>query len=402
MMPRLLVISPPCHEPVNRAVYRELAVRGIAVHLVVPKRHFVGGAWRDTRMVPAEGYELSHLDIRGRNLRLQRLVGLRSVVAGFAPSHVFVDADPASLLVLQAALAASGARLSALTAENMAFDARARLGEALSGGSLKGIVNVLAKTFMRVLSRTRLDRVFTLSDEGSRVVEASGLPATKLPLGFDPTLFFIQEPELRAQTRARLGLSAPTVAYFGRVVPEKGIHLLVDALAQLKDLDWHFLLDRFSGTGSGYVSEIADRIGERGLADRMVFFEARHEDMPDYMNAADIVVLPSISTPKWKEQYGRVIQEAQACGCTVIGSDSGAIPETMDGQGTLFAEGDIDALAKLLRSRITKAGPRDSAAAASARKNRSIQRQADILEAYLQGEDPGDREGVARQTRNCA
>ena len=170
MMPRLLVISPPCHEPVNRAVYRELAVRGIAVHLVVPKRHFVGGAWRDTRMVPAEGYELSHLDIRGRNLRLQRLVGLRSVVAGFAPSHVFVDADPASLLVLQAALAASGARLSALTAENMAFDARARLGEALSGGSLKGIVNVLAKTFMRVLSRTRLDRVFTLSDEGSRVV----------------------------------------------------------------------------------------------------------------------------------------------------------------------------------------------------------------------------------------
>ena len=383
MHPRLLVISPSCHEPVNRAVFRELAGRGITVHLIVPKRHFVSGAWRDTEIRQGEGYELSHLDIKGRNLRLQRFSGLRGVVKRFGPTHIYVDADPASLLIIQASIAASGARLSALTAENLPFNSRARFIDAIGTLNLKGIANVLVKTLLRRLSRVRLDHVFTLSDDGTQVMESAGFRATKLPLGYDPELFFIQDLDKRAKTRADLDLTKPTIAYFGRVVPQKGIHLLVDALAQLKNLQWQFLLDQFSSTTDTYLTEINEQLDRVGIADRLVFFQARHEDMPDFMNAADIVVLPSISTPKWKEQYGRVIQEANACGCTVIASDSGAIPETMDGQGALFPEGDVTALAMLIRSRLVSDSLRDAGAAESARQNRSIQRQADILEAYL-------------------
>lgn len=386
MTPRLLAISPACHEPVNRAVFRELAGRGITVHLVVPNRHFVGGAWRETEIRPGEGYELTLLDIHGRNLRLQRLSGLRAVAKRFAPSHVYVDADPASLLVIQASMTARRARISALTAENMPFDACASLVAAVRALDIMSAANVAVKALLRGLGRLRLDRVFTLSDDGTQVVESSGMRATKLPLGYDPALFYVQTPEKRAKTRARLGLTEPTVAYFGRVVPQKGIHLMIEALAQLKDHRWQILLDQFSGT-DGYVAEIANQVERLGISDRLVFFEARHEDMPDFMNAADIVVLPSISTPKWKEQYGRVIQEAQACGCRVIASDSGAIPETMDGQGALFPEGDVTALADLLRAQIYHPKGRDRAAAASARAHRSIQRQADILEAYLR--EPG-------------
>jgi glycosyltransferase involved in cell wall biosynthesis len=380
---RLLVISPSCHQPVNRAVYRELAVRGVPVYLAVPQRHFVFGAWRETPVHTTEAYTLDHIDLKGTNLRLQRVSGMRALVRKSRPTHVFVDADPASLLVVQAALAVRGAKLSAITAENLPSHFGAALADATLRADARSLANTLVKMILRTLTRPKLDRVFTISEDGSRVVTAMGLTATKVPLGYDPELFHIQPTEKRAETRARLGLSLPTVAYFGRLVPEKGVHILIDAMASLPDRNWRLLLDDFSASGGNYVQDLRQRIQERGIADRIVFFTSSHEDMPNYMNAADLVVLPSLSTPKWKEQYGRVIQEAQACGRVVIGSDSGAIPEVLDGHGHVFPEGDTQALSALLH-RLLEAGVQvDTKAAESARRNRSIQRQADILEAYL-------------------
>lgn len=383
--PRLLVISPACHQPVNRAVYRNLAGRGVSVYLAVPQRHFVGGAWCETPPYAAEGYILDHVELRGTNLRLQRVSRMRELFRKARPTHVFIDADPASLLVLQAAFAGRGAKLSAITAENLPAAPKVALADAMRKADARGVANVLVKTLLRGLTRPRLDRVFTLSEDGSRVVTAMGLKATKVPLGYDPDLFHIQPIEKRAATRARLGLTAPTVAYFGRLVPEKGVHLLVDALAAMPNRNWQLLLDDFSASGGTYVRDLSRRIKERGISDRVVFFTSTHEDMPDYMNAADLVVLPSVSTPKWKEQYGRVVQEAQACGRVVIGSDSGAIPEVLDGQGYVFPEGNTEFLSTLLHRLLGSGVKVDSAAAESARSNRSIQRQADILEAYLRG-----------------
>jgi glycosyltransferase involved in cell wall biosynthesis len=56
----------------------------------------------------------------------------------------------------------------------------------------------------------------------------------------------------------------------------------------------------------------------------------------------------SRSTRTWKEQFGRVIMEAQACGVPVIGSDSGNIPSVISGGGWTVPEGDVAALATLL------------------------------------------------------
>jgi glycosyltransferase involved in cell wall biosynthesis len=69
------------------------------------------------------------------------------------------------------------------------------------------------------------------------------------------------------------------------------------------------------------------------------------EAVPRLMNALDVLVLPSRTTPTWKEQFGRVIIEAHACGVPVIGSDSGAIPEVIGPAGLTFPEGNIAALA---------------------------------------------------------
>lgn len=376
---RLLVISPSCVRVINRAVFRELAGRGVPLHLVVPRRIFVGGRWLDTERHPGEGYEISHLEMIGTHGRLQRLQGLRALVTQVQPTHVYVDADPGSMLAIQAAWAAPRARVCAITAENLPPDG---LVAALREQGPREAVNVAMKAALRGLSRLRLDRVFTLSEDGNRVTRAMGFQPIKLPLGYDPALFFVQPAEQRDATRAALGLTAPTIAYFGRQVPEKGIHVMLDALAQMMDLDWQVLMDSFE-LDSAYARQLDAQIDRLGLRARMVFFSSSHEDMPDYMNAADLVVLPSVSTTKWKEQYGRIIQEAQACGRVMVASESGAIAETMDGQGHLVPEGDATALAAKLRDLLDRGVFVDPGAAESARRNRSIQRQAEIIHEYL-------------------
>jgi glycosyltransferase involved in cell wall biosynthesis len=73
------------------------------------------------------------------------------------------------------------------------------------------------------------------------------------------------------------------------------------------------------------------------------------DQMPACLAEADVLVLPSRTTPVWKEQFGRVLVEAMSCGTPVVGSDSGAIPEVIGDAGLIFAEGDAEALAACLR-----------------------------------------------------
>ena len=62
----------------------------------------------------------------------------------------------------------------------------------------------------------------------------------------------------------------------------------------------------------------------------------------------DVLVLPSLTRPNWKEQFGRVLVEAMASGVPVIGSDSGAIPGVVGEAGMIIPEGDISALVDAL------------------------------------------------------
>jgi len=60
--------------------------------------------------------------------------------------------------------------------------------------------------------------------------------------------------------------------------------------------------------------------------------------MPARYRELDVLVLPSLTRPNWKEQFGRVLIEAMACGVPVIGSSSGEIPRVVGAAGMLFRE----------------------------------------------------------------
>jgi glycosyltransferase involved in cell wall biosynthesis len=62
--------------------------------------------------------------------------------------------------------------------------------------------------------------------------------------------------------------------------------------------------------------------------------------MPYYYSGLNVLVLPSRTRTNWKEQFGRVLIEAMACGVITVGARSGAIPEVIGDAGLTFAEDD--------------------------------------------------------------
>jgi len=75
-----------------------------------------------------------------------------------------------------------------------------------------------------------------------------------------------------------------------------------------------------------------------------------YEQLPQYINCMDVGVVPSRTTKRWKEQFGRVIIEFMSCEVPVIGSDSGSIPEVLGDAGCLFHENNLQELIQLVNA----------------------------------------------------
>ncbi len=156
------------------------------------------------------------------------------------------------------------------------------------------------------------------------------------PIGVDTRIFRPME--------RRTDPATFRVAYAGRFVPEKGLNVLLKAVALLGPRVELWLIG--DGPQRAALQALAQdlRIGERVRWIPPV----PPERMPELLAQVDVVVLPSRTTPVWKEQFGRILVEAMACGVPVVGSDSGAIPEVVGGAGLIFPEGDVEALANQL------------------------------------------------------
>jgi glycosyltransferase involved in cell wall biosynthesis len=134
-----------------------------------------------------------------------------------------------------------------------------------------------------------------------------------------------------------------TVGYAGRLVPEKGLD---DLLAAVRRLEAPVELV-LAGDGEHRTALEGQQIPGSRVR---VLATIRHEAMAEAYSRMDVLALPSRTTARWKEQFGRVIVEALWCGVPVVGSDSGEIPWLIGrtGGGVTFPEGDVNALSKRL------------------------------------------------------
>ena len=383
MNPRsIVVVSHAFSRAVNRQPYAELQALGWQVELVTAQ-----ALVQDGREVASDAQEagaptVHFLPLDGASSRTYAFVGLRELLERLRPAWVACDNDPHSLMAVRLAAwkPELGYRLAFVSCENLSFGVRA----SFRRRGLRGLLLGLFCTWTRWRVRPRTDLVWAISDAGVALFEQAGFARVrKTPLGF-PEQHFRVDAIARLRIREQMGLGVPALAYFGRLSPEKGVHLLLDALEALPG-DWALMIDEFMPEGD-YQRELSKRLESPAWRDRVRRVHARHGEVGDYMNAADIVALPSISTPRWVEQYGRVAPEAMACGCVVVAARSGALPELVGDAGMLFPEGDVDALRGVLAQALAQLPSLDAMrerAAERAREHFSSRAQARLWDREL-------------------
>jgi glycosyltransferase involved in cell wall biosynthesis len=202
--------------------------------------------------------------------------------------------------------------------------------------------------------------------EAARVVTTSRTLVRTLisDYGVAPERLTIAPPgtDKAAPARGSGGAGPVALIAVGAVVPRKGYDVLIAALAALDDLPWRLTIAG-DHTRDGATAQRLERdIARHGLTARITLAGAVPDARLDALyDGADLFVLPSRY-----EGYGMGFAEAIAHGLPVIGTDAGAIAETVPaGTGLLVPPDDAAALAAALRRLITDAGERGRLAAAA-------------------------------------
>ena len=211
-------------------------------------------------------------------------------------------------------------------------------------------------------------------------------PITVIPqFGVDPSIFSPRPIDAHTPTQNGdpssfvLRPSSFIIGYAGRLVPEKGVDVLLNACAALPSaLDWTLSL---LGDGPERV-RLADTARALGIDGRLRFLgHVSSTQTSQFYRTLDVLVLPSLSQPNWVEQFGRVLTEAMACGVPVVGSRSGEIPWVIGDAGRIFPEGDAGALAVILAELAGDPAQRSALAAAGRARVLSHFTQAQVASA---------------------
>ena len=291
--------------------------------------------WQDGKgILPLEraytsGYELRVLPmVFNGSFHLHLYRGLDELVRRWQPEIMHIDEEPYNLATFQAMRSAQrhGARALFFTWQNLLrrypfpFSYFERYNLAHAACAIAG------------------------NQEAQDVLRAKGYGGVihLLPqFGVDPALYRPERPPRAAPVFV--------IGYIGRLVEEKGVHLLLQAVAEL-DGEWMLKL-----VGSGpYAGRLRALCAQLGIEKRVVWVgRLPSAEMPRTLNEMDVLVLPSLTRSNWKEQFGRILIEAMACEVPVVGSSSGEIPHLIADAGLVFPEGDAgalrDALGKLMR-----------------------------------------------------
>ena len=320
---RVLMLSKAC---IVGAYQRKL--EEIAAHSDVELSVAVPPAWKDERGVTrlerahTEGYRLIVLPLAlNGSFHFHVYPTFGRVLQEVKPDLVHIDEEPYNL------------------ATYLANRQACRLGAKTLWFSWQNLRRTYPWPFSWIerYNLRHTDYAIVGSQSAKAVWRAKGYqgPLAVIPqFGVDPVIF--SPPETRRED------GAVHIAYVGRLVPEKGVDLLLDALQGLRG-DW-----RATILGQGPAAERLQMQADR-LNGRVHFLSMMPSTaMPAFYRKVDVLVLPSRARPNWTEQFGRVLVEAMACGVAVVGSETGEIPHVIGEAGLTFPEDDVSALRAIL------------------------------------------------------
>jgi glycosyltransferase involved in cell wall biosynthesis len=176
----------------------------------------------------------------------------------------------------------------------------------------------------------------------------NGLLEVMPQMGVDPNFFSPLERKVTAPVEGSKGSDRPfNIGYLGRLAHSKGIDLIFAAMRELRQQGLNVCV---TICGSGEAEEALKQEAENQLVADLVIWRGavRHEQAPKELGTFDVLVLPSRTTPAWKEQFGHVLIEAMAMGIPVVGSSSGEIPNVIGRSDLVFQEEDAQGLTVIL------------------------------------------------------
>ncbi|MGZ8650036.1 MAG: glycosyltransferase family 4 protein [Solirubrobacteraceae bacterium] len=221
----------------------------------------------------------------------------------------------------------------------------------------------------------RCERLVVLSDmQVARAEELLGVDperCVRVSNGYDPQLFDVSEVDRAAHWRRHLveeplgwkpgeeagsvrysesdleAFGGTVLLYVGRFTAVKRLGVLIEAYARARPGFMHpaplVLVGGFPGEWEG--EHPADAIARTGARDVYLAGWHGHHELPDFLNAADLLVLPSVA-----EQFGQVLVEAMACGLPCVAVDSHGPAEILEhgDTGWLVEPDDVAGLANAL------------------------------------------------------
>ena len=334
---RILITWHAAVEPSYRKLFSELALQGAEIKLIVPSQWVEGGRLVEYQRTDSDVYDISVFKTvftnRIRAFFYPNIKRLYKEISDFNPDIIHIMEEPFSFAAVQCMLLAKSAapksKITLFSFENIDFLQRFPYSKAQS------------------YNLRNTDAIVVVPEEGINLWKNRGFKnhIFHIPIGIDTGLFRkvsgygIPESlkDIQRDDRFKIG-------YVGRVVKEKGIDTLIEAVGRLKKKGECCSL-YIVGNGD-YKDVLAVKIEENSIKEYVKFIPAlKQEDLPGFYSAIDALVLPSNTTPCWKEQFGRVIVEAMACEVPVIGSSSGEIPNVIGDAGLVFPEGDVTVLA---------------------------------------------------------
>lgn len=332
---RVLMVSKACTVAAYRSKMEELAaLPDVDLTLVVPP-YWKSGP-RRSLLEPGHdrGYRMLVANpVFNGSFHLHFYPSLPALVSSIRPDILHVDEEPYDFVTFHAfrTVRRTGARVLFFTWQN--FPRRYPPPFSWFENAVLGGVN----------------GALAGNQDAARILREKGYgrPLYVIPqFGVDPELFHPGEP---AQPPGSAGVERPLrIGFSGRLVEEKGLRCLLDAAAGLH-VPWelHFIGD---GPMRGELERLARRLGVRS---RVSFLgPVRSEQVPHQLRQLDVLVNPSLTwsrgRTRWKEQFGRSLVEAMACGVPVIGSGSGEIPNVIGDAGVVVPEGDAAALREAL------------------------------------------------------
>ncbi len=138
-----------------------------------------------------------------------------------------------------------------------------------------------------------------------------------------------------------------SLVFAGRLVTDKGVDLLLKALAQLDSNLFTSLTIIGDGPEKGPLEELSSGLL---ISNRVQFIGALSAvEVAAILGSSEIMIVPSVVEP-----FGITVLEGLASGCRMVVSDTGGLPEAAGGFARIFESGDVKALAASIMEELTE------------------------------------------------